>query len=295
MARRERERFTERNRPHRGEPGGDARPAGSPFQNPVVLIAVAGLVLAGIMALGFVFGRGTADETAAAPTATAAAAADAAPTADAAAPADDAAATPAAADAPAAADTSDRNDKYTEAADQQLDGAANAYFATIETAKGDIVLELWPEVAPQHVNAFVFLIREGFYDGLAFHRVEPGFVIQGGDPLGTGTGGPGFKIPAEFNADNPVPHRAGTLAMARSGDPNSGGSQFYVVLEDGPGPSSLDGQYTVFGHVVQGMDVVRQVQKGDVMTSVTVEEKPKAESIVSPDDIRAGKLPEGIE
>lgn len=293
MARRERERFTERNRPHRSEPGGDVQVAGSPFQNPVVLIAVAALVLAGIMALGFLFGRGRTD-TAAAPTPTVGAA-DAAPTADAAAPADDAAATAAPADVPAVADTSDRNDKYTEAADQQLDGAANAYFATIKTAKGDMVLELWPEVAPQHVNAFVFLAREGFYDGLKFHRVEQGFVIQGGDPLGTGTGGPGFNIPAEFNSDKPVPHRAGTLAMARSGDPNSGGSQFYVVLEDGPGPSSLDGQYTVFGHVVQGMDVVRQIQVGDVMTSVTIEEKPKADSIVSPDDIRAGKLPEGIE
>jgi cyclophilin family peptidyl-prolyl cis-trans isomerase len=185
-------------------------------------------------------------------------------------------------------------DPYSAPDDMGLAAGEKSYFATIETDRGTIVMELWPEVAPAHVNAFAFLATEGFYDGLTFHRVEPGFVIQGGDPLGNGSGGPGYGLPAEFNEDNPVPHRVGTLAMARSGDPDSGGSQFYIVLADGPGPSSLDGQYTVFGHVIEGMDAVQAIRVGDVMTSVTFEEKDISERVVSPDDIRDGTLPEGV-
>jgi len=146
--------------------------------------------------------------------------------------------------------------------------AAKHYTATIETAKGNIVLELFPKVAPQTVNSFVFLAREGFYDGLTFHRVVPGFVVQGGDPKGDGTGGPGYTLPAEFSD---VKHITGTLAMARTSDPNSAGSQFYITLAPTP---HLDGQYTVFGQVREGMDVVQAIRVGDVMDKVTIEEGP---------------------
>ena len=109
----------------------------------------------------------------------------------------------------------------------------------IATAHGDIVLTLFPDDAPNHVAAFMKLADAGFYDGLAFHRVEPGFVVQGGDPRGDGTGGPGYQLKAEFNAR---PHRRGTLAMARAANPDSAGSQFYICLDDA---SFLDGRYGV--------------------------------------------------
>ena len=145
-----------------------------------------------------------------------------------------------------------------------------SYVATIKTTKGDIVAELYPKDAPQHVNNFVFLARDGFFDKLTFHRVVAGFVIQGGDPLGTGTGGPGYNIPPEIKGK----HTKGALAMARQGGPAqttpSSGSQFYVTLEAQP---SLDGQYTVFGQVTQGMDVVQKIAVGDVIQTVTIEEK----------------------
>lgn len=145
---------------------------------------------------------------------------------------------------------------------------SKAYTATIQTAKGNIVIELFPKVAPTTVNSFVFLAREGYFDGLTFHRVVPGFVVQGGDPLGTGTGGPGYNLPAEFSA---VKHITGTLAMARSSDPNSAGSQFYITLAPTP---HLDGQYTVFGQTVEGTDVVQAIRVGDVMDRVVIEEGP---------------------
>jgi peptidyl-prolyl cis-trans isomerase B (cyclophilin B) len=305
MARRERERYTERNRAQRRPAGEGAPEGGSSMQNPAVIMALAGLVVAGAMAVGFLVGRDKGPtDTAESPDAAATAAAAVTEVDPA---GEDAAADPTGADAggedgatgaepaPAAGGTSDRANKYDAPANQALDPENTAYFATIETDKGDIELQLFPDVAPKHVNAFVFLARQGFYDGLAFHRVEPGFVIQGGDPLGTGSGGPGYSIPAEFNSDNPVPHRIGTLAMARSGDPNSGGSQFYIVLADGPAPTSLDGQYTNFGHVISGMDTVLAIQRGDLMNKVTITEKPIAESVVTADDIRAGNLPEGLE
>ncbi len=320
MARRERERYTERNRPGRQTAGsGGGGEQGPAMKNPAVLVAIAGLVVAGAMALGFLFARGDAPQTAETPEelATTPAEMESGETGDEAemaaedGAADDMSEGDASDDEPAegeaaeggtgdemdaaASDTSSRANMYESWEDQNLDPEGTAYFATIATDKGDIELELFPEVAPDHVNSFIFLAREGYYDGLVFHRVEPGFVIQGGDPLGMGTGGPGYNVPAEFNSDDPVPHRAGTLAMARSGDPNSGGSQFYVVIEDGPGPSSLDGQYTVFGHTIGGMNVVRQIAVGDVMNSVTIREAPKSESVVSPDDIREGNLPDGIE
>ncbi len=144
------------------------------------------------------------------------------------------------------------------------------YTATIKTAKGNIVLELYPKDAPQHVNNFVFLARDGFYNGLTFHRVEPGFVIQGGDPSGNGTGGPGYNIPPEIKAK----HTEGALAMARQGGPAqttpSSGSQFYITLAPQPG---LDGQYSVFGQTIQGMDVVKNIKVGDKIDSITIDEK----------------------
>lgn len=144
------------------------------------------------------------------------------------------------------------------------------YVATIKTPKGNIVAELYPKDAPQSVNNFVFLARDGFYNGLTFHRVEPGFVIQGGDPVGNGTGGSGYNIPPEIKAK----HTLGALAMARRGGPAqttpSSGSQFYITLAPQPG---LDGQYTVFGQVTQGMDVAQKIAVGDKIESVTIQEK----------------------
>ena len=125
--------------------------------------------------------------------------------------------------------------------------------AVIDTSKGRIVLEFFPDDAPGHVRNFIELAQKGFYNNLIFHRVIKGFMIQGGCPQGTGTGGPGYTINAEFNAR---PHLDGTLSMARTPDPNSAGSQFFICL----GPQSfLDGQYTVFGQVVEGLDVVHAI------------------------------------
>ncbi|HEY0395038.1 MAG TPA: peptidylprolyl isomerase [Candidatus Elarobacter sp.] len=137
--------------------------------------------------------------------------------------------------------------------------------ARISTPKGDIVFVFYPDDAPLHSAAFIKLARAGFYDGLKFHRYEPGFVIQGGDPSGNGTGGPGYNLEAEFSER---PHVKGTVAMARSSNPHSAGSQFYIVLDDAP---FLNRQYTVFGHVVEGQNVVDQIRAGDVMNAVTIE------------------------
>ena len=137
--------------------------------------------------------------------------------------------------------------------------------ARIHTKKGDIVFRFYPRDARQHSAAFIKLARGGFYDGLTFHRVEPGFVVQGGCPLGTGTGGPGYNLDAEFNA---LPHAKGTVAMARASSPHSAGSQFYICLGDA---RFLDRQYTVFGQTVEGQDVVDGIRVGDVMENVTVE------------------------
>jgi cyclophilin family peptidyl-prolyl cis-trans isomerase len=137
----------------------------------------------------------------------------------------------------------------------------------IKTKHGDIVFEFFPDDAPSTVAAIVKLARAGFYDGLKFHRVEPGFVIQGGCPRGDGTGDAGYKLKAEFNDR---PHVLGTVAMARAASPNSAGSQFYICLGDA---KFLDKQYTVFGRVTQGIDAVKAIQVGDVMETVVVESK----------------------
>jgi cyclophilin family peptidyl-prolyl cis-trans isomerase len=146
-----------------------------------------------------------------------------------------------------------------------LAAEAKTASARITTPKGDIVFTFYPDDAPQHSAAFIKLARAGFYDGLNFHRYEPGFVVQGGDPNGNGSGGPGYNLDAEFNEH---PHIKGTVAMARASNPNSAGSQFYIVLDDAP---FLNRQYTVFGHVTEGQNVVDQIRAGDAMTSVKIE------------------------
>jgi cyclophilin family peptidyl-prolyl cis-trans isomerase len=165
------------------------------------------------------------------------------------------------------ASPADRADMYSELPPMQID-PDQTYVATISTAKGNIVVQLDASAAPQTVNNFVFLAQQGFYDGLTFHRVEPGFVIQGGDPAGTGGGGPGYTVPAEIE----LPHVEGAIAMARRGDEvnparASSGSQFYVTLAPTP---FLDGAYTAFGHVIEGMDVVRSIAVGDIIETITI-------------------------
>jgi cyclophilin family peptidyl-prolyl cis-trans isomerase len=171
---------------------------------------------------------------------------------------------------PMPANPADRADMYSEAPEMQID-TSKSYVATISTAKDDIVVQLDASAAPLTVNNFVFLARQGFYDGLTFHRVEPDFVIQGGDPLGTGVGGPGYTVQAEIQ----LPHVEGAIAMARKADQvnptrASSGSQFYIALAPLPG---LDGGYTAFGHVIEGMDVVLSIAVGDVIEKIAITEK----------------------
>ena len=139
-------------------------------------------------------------------------------------------------------------------------------MVTIEIQNGGIIkIELFPKAAPKTVVRLTELIQKGFYNGLTFHRVIPGFVAQGGDPKGNGTGGTGIKLPLEVGND--LKHKPGTLAMARAADPNSADSQFYICLGS---PSHLDGQYTIFGQVTEGQDVVEKIKIGDVMKKVTI-------------------------
>ena len=189
----------------------------------------------------------------------------------------EAAPTPVAGDAPAAPTDGER--PYSSFTPEQRSSIASApppmgidvskkYIATIITAKGDIVVELDPIAAPQTVNNFVYLANNGFYDGLTFHRVEPGFVIQGGDPQGNGQGGPGYGLPPEIK----LPHVDGAIAMARTGgDPAttpSSGSQFYIT--NGAQPN-LDGQYTAFGKTIKGMEIVKLIAVGDRIVRVDVQ------------------------
>jgi len=153
------------------------------------------------------------------------------------------------------------------------------YVATITTEKGDIRIQLNPQAAPVTVNSFVFLACSGFYEGVTFHRVITGFVAQGGDPTGTGTGSPGYTIPDEFND---IPFSEGTLAMAKTSAANSGGSQFFICYQfDETTEASLHGKYTIFGKVTGGMDVVKALTPrdpadngppGDKILAITVQE-----------------------
>ena len=154
---------------------------------------------------------------------------------------------------------------YASPPSQSID-KTKTYAATLVTKKGTIELSLDAKAAPITVNNFVFLGRAHFYDGLTFHRVVPDFVIQGGDPDGTGQGGPGYTIPDERSG---LLHVEGALAMAKSAAPNSAGSQFYITLSPQP---ALDAGYTVFGKVTAGQNVAKQITQGDVITSLTISE-----------------------
>ncbi len=147
----------------------------------------------------------------------------------------------------------------------QIDPDA-VYEATLETDKGRIELELYPEHAPKTVNNFVFLSKEGFYDGIAFHRVIPNFMVQGGDPTGTGRGGPGYKFEDELDG-NPLTHETGVISMANAG-PNTNGSQFFITHAP---QQHLNGKHTVFGSVTEGQDVVDAIEQGDAIQSVAIE------------------------
>ena len=155
-------------------------------------------------------------------------------------------------------------------------------IVTIETTQGTITVELYPEVAPNTVNNFIYLVKRGFYDGTIFHRVIPGFMIQGGDPEGSGMGGPGYGIKGEFAMNgfqNDLKHTTGVISMARTMMPNSAGSQFFIMHKASP---HLDGAYAAFGKVIEGLDVVDRLAsvatnradmplEPQVMTEVTVE------------------------
>ncbi|MCM3633746.1 peptidylprolyl isomerase [Paenibacillus camelliae] len=150
--------------------------------------------------------------------------------------------------------------QYSNASLQLLDSNKHPEI-TIEMSNGGIIkIELYPEIAPNTVSSFVSLVQEGFYDGVIFHRVIPGFMIQGGDPTGTGTGGPGYTIKGEFTAnnfDNPMVHARGVISMARTSQSmDSAGSQFFIMHADSP---HLDGQYAAFGEVTEGMEVVDEI------------------------------------
>lgn len=142
------------------------------------------------------------------------------------------------------------------------------YLVVMETNRGTIHLELYPQHAPITVNNFVFLCSEGFYDGVTFHRVIDNFVIQGGDPTGTGRGGPGYQFVDETKG-NPLKHGTGYLSMANAG-PNTNGSQFFITHSPQP---HLDGRHTVFGKVIEGMEVVNSIRQGDQMIKVTASVK----------------------
>ena len=174
-------------------------------------------------------------------------------------------------------DVSAKKKKYDKPPEMKID-PAKTYVATIDTDAGKMVAELDPKIAPQTVNSFVFLAREGFYEGTIFHRVIPGFMIQGGDPTGTGEGGPGYSLKAEFNDTK---HDRGVLSMARTADPDSAGSQFFVMHARAP---HLDNKYTAFGKVTKGLEVIDKIvdaardandrpEKPVKIKKITIEEK----------------------
>ncbi|OGO26290.1 MAG: hypothetical protein A2W33_10115 [Chloroflexi bacterium RBG_16_52_11] len=168
--------------------------------------------------------------------------------------------------------------QYAECPPLKID-TGKQYIATLHTAQGDIVIELFADVAPLAVNNFIFLAQNGWYDGVTFHRVLPDFVAQAGDPSGTGFGGPGYAFINEVSPDLKF-DREGLLAMANSG-PDTNGSQFFITYAPAP---QLDGGYTIFGEVISGMDIARKLAPrdpstdfglppGDEIISVTIEEK----------------------
>ncbi len=172
---------------------------------------------------------------------------------------------------PADDKTAERNKdmpkSYSKAPEMTID-VNKKYTATFDTSRGKIIVELFPKDAPKTVNNFVFLARDKFYDGTTFHRVINDFMIQGGDPEGTGRGGPGYRFEDEVGPDKPK-HKVGSLSMANAG-PNTNGSQFFIthIATDW-----LDGKHTVFGQVLEGQDVVNAVKQGDTLNSVTITEE----------------------
>ena len=144
---------------------------------------------------------------------------------------------------------------------------SKTFAATIETSKGTILVDLFSKDAPKTVNNFVFLARDGFYNGTRFHRVIPDFMIQGGDPEGSGRGGPGYRFEDETKG-NPNKHKAGSLSMANAG-PNTNGSQFFITHVV---TNWLDGKHTVFGQVRSGQEIVNAIQQGDDIKSITIQE-----------------------
>jgi peptidyl-prolyl cis-trans isomerase B (cyclophilin B) len=156
--------------------------------------------------------------------------------------------------------------RWDSAPEMQIDVSKN-YMAEIETDRGSIKLELFPNHAPKTVNNFVFLAQQGFYDGVLFHRVISNFMIQGGDPTGSGAGGPGYSFEDEVG-DNPLTHETGVISMANAG-PNTNGSQFFITHSPQP---HLNGKHTVFGRVVGSQDVVDSIRQGDKMEQVKISE-----------------------
>lgn len=150
-------------------------------------------------------------------------------------------------------------------------------IVTIKMKDGGVMkAELYPEVAPNTVNNFISLVNKGFYNGVIFHRVIPGFMIQGGDPKGNGTGGPGYSIKGEFTSNkfkNDLEHTPGVLSMARTSDPNSAGSQFFLMVADAP---HLDGQYAAFGKLTEGLDVAKKI----VSTKRDFRDKPYEDQVM---------------
>jgi peptidylprolyl isomerase len=253
-----------------------------PRQNPLPAILSALVVVAIFVALGFMLAsnRPGSGQSAAAPTVDAfsaaptPAAAQGVPTA-ASAPAE---AAPTAASAPAAAAPAGQQKSYSAPPPMTID-PKKSYTATITTPRGDFVVKLRPDLAPQTVNSFVFLARAGFFNGVTWHRVLANFMAQGGDPTGTGTGGPGYTVPDEFT-DKVKFDKPGILAMANTGQPNSGGSQFFVTTAPA---DNLDGKYTIFGEVTQGQDIVNGIPlrdpqqnpptPGEQIVKITIDEK----------------------
>lgn len=161
-----------------------------------------------------------------------------------------------------------------ESDDQKVYDGDNPVVTITMDNDDEILIELYPAIAPNTVDNFITLIDQEFYDGLIFHRVIPDFMIQGGDPDGNGTGGPGYAIKGEFSSngfENSLSHNRGVLSMARSGDPDSAGSQFFIIVEES---EHLDGDYASFGEVIEGMDVVDAIVSVDISTEKGSEDKP---------------------
>jgi len=249
-----------------------------PRQNPVPAILSALVVVVIFITLGFMLAsnRPGSGQSAAAPTVDAfsavptSAAADVVPTA--------AAAPSGAAPTTAAAAPAGQKKSYSAPPPMTID-PKKSYTATFTTPRGDFVVKLRPDLAPQTVNSFVFLARDGFFNGVTWHRVLPNFMAQGGDPTGTGTGGPGYTVPDEFTTQVKF-DKPGLLAMANTGQPNSGGSQFFVTTAPA---DYLDGKYTIFGEVTQGQDIVNKIPlrdpeqnpttPGEPIVKITIDEK----------------------